>query len=101
MRRDRRKSFRVEWNSPATIYDVEQHLERPCIVSDFSNGGAKISGVRSRTIPDKFMLRFTQGSGLACRVVWRTDDALGVEFTNRVEDDEEDALKKSLQEPTP
>ena len=29
-RRDRRKNFRVEWNLPATIYDADRHLERPC-----------------------------------------------------------------------
>jgi hypothetical protein len=57
MRRDRRKNFRVEWNVPATIYDVGRHLERPCILLDISNGGAKIAGVRAHTIPDEFRLR--------------------------------------------
>jgi hypothetical protein len=47
MRRERRKHFRVEWNSPATIYDGQ--LPRCCIVSNFSNGGAKIVGVKATT----------------------------------------------------
>jgi hypothetical protein len=38
-RLERRKNFRVNWNLPATIYDVERHLERPCILSDPSGGG--------------------------------------------------------------
>jgi hypothetical protein len=72
MRRERRRHFRVEWNSPSTIYDVARHLERPCIESDFSNGGAKITGVRVRTIPGEFKLRITrQSRARTCRVIWR------------------------------
>ena len=41
----------------ATIYDAGRHLERPCILVDISNGGAKIAGVRADTIPDEFRLR--------------------------------------------
>jgi hypothetical protein len=68
MRRERPKSFRVEWHSPATIYDGK--LARPCIVSNFSNGGAKITGVMAATIPDQFALRITShGSRIRkCRV---------------------------------
>jgi hypothetical protein len=81
MRRDRRNNFRVEWRSPATLYDGA--LARPCILSNFSNGGAKITGVRATTIPDEFGLRITPRRRIhTCRVIWRTDDALGVEFTD-------------------
>jgi hypothetical protein len=55
MPHERRKNFWVEWNSPATIYDSERNLARPCILS-FSNGGAQITGVRPSTIPDEFEL---------------------------------------------
>ena len=41
--RERRKSFRVEWNSAAKIYDLDGRFARPCVVSNFSNGGAKIA----------------------------------------------------------
>jgi hypothetical protein len=85
MRQERRRNFRVEWNSPATIYDADRQLARPCILSDFSNTGAKITGVLTSTIPDEFMLRIARGHGRVrnCRVVWRTDDAVGIEFTDR------------------
>lgn len=56
MQRDRRKAFRVEWNLPSTIYDAGRHLECSCIVSDISSGGAKITGVKAKTIPDEFKL---------------------------------------------
>jgi hypothetical protein len=86
MRRERRKSFRVDWNSPATIHDSERHLARPCILSNFSNGGAQITGARASTIPDEFMLQITRDDGRTrkCRVLWRTDDTVGVEFTDRL-----------------
>jgi hypothetical protein len=65
------KETRHEWNSPATIYDVERHVERPCVLVDLSNGGAKIAGVRAHTIPDEFRLR-PLGDRRSCRVLWRT-----------------------------
>ena len=84
MSRDRRKYFRVEWNSAATLYDRQGRRTRPCIVANFSNGGAKIAGIRPDTVPDEFMLRITPHSPpRKCHVVWRTADALGVEFTDR------------------
>ena len=98
MRRERRKSFRVEWHSPATIYDRE--LARPCIVSNFSNGGAKIAGVRAATIPSEFALRITSHDNRIrkCRVLWRSDDTLRVEFTDRVTSAEEPDVKNSARE---
>jgi hypothetical protein len=76
MRREWRKNFRLEWHLPATIYDAGRHLERPCILVDISNGGAKIAGVRAQTIPDEFRLRTPLGDRRSCRVVWRTEDTL-------------------------
>src|ERR1700720_1362821 len=99
MRRERRKSFRVEWHSPATIYQGK--LARPCIVSNFSNGGAKITGVRATTIPDEFALRITSHDSRIrkCRVLWRSDDALRVEFTDSVTNAKVPAVRKSAREP--
>jgi hypothetical protein len=48
--RERGQNFRVEWNSPAKIYDCNGRFARHCIVSNFSNGGAKIAGVEPATI---------------------------------------------------
>ena len=98
MRRERRKHFRVEWNSPATIYDGQ--VPRRCIVSNFSNGGAKIVGVMAMTFPDEFMLRITPGHGRMrkCRVLWRSDDAMRVEFIDRIASAEEADLAYSVRE---
>ena len=100
MRRDRRKNFRVEWNVPATIYDVGRHLERPCILVDTSNGGAKIAGVRAHTIPDEFRLRTPLGDRRSCRVIWRTEDTLGVEFTDHTDGADGSGHRRAAREPT-
>jgi hypothetical protein len=80
--RERRKNFRVEWNSPAKIYDRNARLAWPCIVSNFSNGGAKIVGVEPSKVPDNFILRISpHGRPYDCHVIRRSKDGLGVEFT--------------------
>ena len=99
MRRERRKYVRVEWNSPATIYDGQ--LPRHCIVSNFSNGGAKIVGVKATTIPDEFALRITCHDSRIrrCRVLWRSDDTLRVEFTDSVASAKKAAVRNSVRVP--
>jgi hypothetical protein len=85
--RDRRKTFRIEWNSPAKMYVCDGRFARECIVSNFSNGGAKIVGVEVATVPDEFMLCITPHSRPhRCRVAWRSKDSLGVAFADTVND---------------
>jgi hypothetical protein len=99
MRRERRKSFRVEWHSPATIYDRELALR--CIVSNFSNGGAKITGVAAASIPDEFGLRITSHDSRIrkCRVLWRSHDTLRVEFTDSATSAKKPAVRNSVRVP--
>ena len=100
MRRERRKHFRVEWNSPATIYYLNRRVTRRCIVRNFSNGGAKIVGVKATTIPDEFMLRITPGHGRIrkCRVLWRSDDGMRVQFIDRIASTEEPYVANTVRE---
>jgi hypothetical protein len=80
--RERRKSFRVEWNSAAKIYDRDGRFARLCIVSNFSNGGAKIIGLEPSTVPDEFILRISpRCRAQKCHVTRRSKDGLAVEFT--------------------
>src|SRR5271156_3484951 len=88
--RERRKNFRVEWNSQAKIYDRSGRFARRCVVSNFSNGGAKIAGLDPSTVPDEFLLRISpRGRPQECHVTWRSKDDLGVKFTgNAIEGNE-------------
>ena len=93
--RERRKNFRVEWNSPGKIYDRNGRFERHCIVSDFSDGGAKIVGLEPNTVPDEFILRISpHGHDDRCRVAWRSKDGLGVEFIDGAKGASEPAINR-------
>jgi hypothetical protein len=80
MRRERRKNFRVEWNTTGKIV-VNGRAICSCIIGDLSNGGANISEVVSAEIPDRFELHFPEViAPRLCRVSWRKDTELGVRF---------------------
>jgi hypothetical protein len=81
MRRERRKNFRIEWNSPACLYDRNGRFGRACVVSNLSNGGARIIVAQPETVSDVCVLRITPHSPLRkCHVIWRTEQAIGVQF---------------------
>jgi hypothetical protein len=85
MRRERRKNFRLEWNSPALIcYD---EVTRSCTLADLSNGGARIIVVPAETVPDEFTLRLPRGQGgiQQCRVLWRFGNTIGAAFDQKTD----------------
>jgi hypothetical protein len=85
--RERRKHFRVEWNSPAKIYDRHGQFVGTCIVRNFSNGGAKIVGLEQNASPDEFILRITPHChAQCCHVVRRLSDGVAVKFTASAKD---------------
>jgi hypothetical protein len=80
---ERRKSFRIQWNSEAIMSAYEGDWSAPCILSEFSADGARISGVIVSDAPDHFVLRMARGvKPRNCRVLWRSPEALGVGFTD-------------------
>ena len=83
--RERRKNFRVEWNSSAKIYDLDGRFYGLCIVSNFSNGGAKIISMEPSTVPDEFFLHIAPRiRPQRCKVVRRAKDGLAAIFTDNV-----------------
>lgn len=52
-----------------------------CTVKNLSSQGACLSVASTYLLPDTFDLTFEHGrSRRCCRVVWRTDDKMGVAF---------------------
>jgi hypothetical protein len=52
-----------------------------CTVKDLSNRGACLAVASTYLLPDTFELTFEHGrSRRTCRVVWRTNDKMGVAF---------------------
>jgi hypothetical protein len=57
---------------------------RRCVVSDITNGGARVHLGRPTQLPKTFSLTFDNfRSERICKVIWRTDDTVGVRFINR------------------
>ncbi len=104
MRRERRRTLRVEWNSPATIYEIDGSTRWPCIVSDISNLGAKVTGVNPTSVPDEFMLRITRrGPPRKCRVLWRSQasETIGAVFIDLFPDVGAPDINRVVGEATP
>ncbi len=52
-----------------------------CVARNISEGGACLAIADPRAVPDDFDLIFDSGYGTRhCRVVWRTESRIGVEF---------------------
>jgi PilZ domain len=52
-----------------------------CVVRDISTLGARLEFTTTASLPDRFELAFEQARTLRiCRVAWRTNTQVGVEF---------------------
>lgn len=81
MSRERRESQRQITNFPGSIVGAgAATADQDCVVADISEGGVRLS-VKA-PVPDEFTLVLKDGSNTSrrCRVVWRLDDEVGVEF---------------------
>lgn len=71
------KSGKIVFNDRRSVID--------CMIRDRSQHGAKLQVVTSVGIPDQFDLVVeADHSTHACRVVWRNQKNVGVEFVNGV-----------------
>jgi hypothetical protein len=79
---EHRQQLRVEWSSSGTIDVGNGHPRRDCVVSNLFKCGAKLGGVDIRTAPNEFTLHLVgkADSAYKCRVIWRSEHELGVEF---------------------
>lgn len=51
-----------------------------CVVLDLSEDGARIRPADALTCPDEFLLATKGGGRVACEVIWRRNDLIGVRF---------------------
>jgi PilZ domain len=72
----RRKVNQLAWMSVDDSFAT-----RPCTIVDMSQHGARLKIDDSRFLKPMFRLHFERGmAGKACRVAWRKNDVVGVEF---------------------
>lgn len=82
MRSEQRKSARKRLHYPAGLETGDGSAVHECLVWDISGTGAKITLQMPAELPDQVTLLLSRcGSARRlCRIVWRTDLQIGVEF---------------------
>ncbi len=65
---------------------LDGNVQRPCILSDISDTGARIDVESADELPDSFVLLLS-GNGSPrrnCHIVWRKPNNVGVNFEGRL-----------------
>ena len=74
---ERRYEVRTPHNTPGTIL-LDEHRSAPCIVSDRSATGIRVTLLNTDDVPDTFILTTDDADDtLVCRVAWRKPDQIG------------------------
>jgi hypothetical protein len=81
MKRDQRKTPRRTVHYPAWIRSDGSRFGE-CRLTDASDGGARLIVESPKEVPDQFSLRLSSRgrSERRCRVIWRSDTEVGIEF---------------------
>jgi hypothetical protein len=86
MTADRRNSPRHSLNRDALVCSREGKPIAACHLCDVSADGARLAltAPELAKLPDEFILILAKRAKVhrRCRVVWRTDDEVGVQFNN-------------------
>lgn len=75
--KDRRRARRLSHMQFASFIELEAD-KRDCLVSQVSETGARIEVPNARELPDEFVLHLSCKVPRRCRVMWRTDNAIGI-----------------------
>jgi len=78
-----RKKTRRHFRYTAKILVDRKGPPRACLISDISEGGARLLLETDHELPDRFVLLLTAKGDARrrCRVVWRHETTVGVAFT--------------------
>jgi hypothetical protein len=84
---EKRKTPRHALRYSAWIGTGDNAPLRGCIVSDISEGGARLDVESAVELPDQFQLLLSCRDGIyrQCRAVWRTNNQIGVQFESPAE----------------
>ena len=79
---EKRKNLRRTFTYPAFLDFSDGLPPRPCKLRDASQEGAQLAVADPKSLPDEFILAlsFDGAARRRCRVMWRTDDQVGVQF---------------------
>src|SRR5690348_7934726 len=78
MIREKRGDARRAAGDPAWVTIEGSAIRHGCMVSNVSDGGARIEFPRARRLPDRFFLKVGEaGTPRLCRMVWRQGRQFG------------------------
>ena len=79
---EKRKNFRRSITYPAFIDLGDGSPAIECTLCDASQEGALLAVVEPDSVPDEFILTLSSDGAVRrrCRVAWRTENQIGVEF---------------------
>jgi hypothetical protein len=82
---EKRKNLRRTVSYPAWIHLSKDAPPQECALCDASEKGAQLAVSAPEKVPENFILALSaDGSATRyCRVVWRTESQVGVEFVER------------------
>ncbi len=86
---EKRKNLRRSITYPAFIDLGDNVPARECTLCDASQEGAQIQVTEPNSLPNEFILALSSDGAARrrCRVVWRTETQIGVEFLKDVKKD--------------
>jgi hypothetical protein len=89
VRSEKRKSRRKPFERHAWIELAGGSSLIQCELGNLSDTGAKLLFRASRELPDQFVLRLAKDGRVArkCRIAWKTQHEIGVEFIARLVSD--------------
>jgi hypothetical protein len=103
--RELRRAKRTRRRNAAWIGLGNGGTRIPCVLWDISESGARLAAPRCKGLPGAFNLLLTKDGSARrrCRVVWRNDRQLGVEFVAAAapDDDEDNLPRPATGERTP
>ena len=75
---ERRKEPRTHLSDVIGRILIDEHRTVPCIISDRSIGGVRVTLPSTEDVPDAFVLTFDgTGEMMVCRAAWRKSDQIG------------------------
>src|ERR1700755_1134481 len=86
-KQEQRRAKRVPKRQGAWIAPGANGIRVPCTIWDISEGGARLAAPRPKVLPTHFILLLSH-DGTArrfCRIVWRSETQIGVQFVEEHE----------------
>jgi len=79
---DQRQSRRQRVDCPAWVDALDGSSVRRCVLSDFSEAGARLTIKSPDLLPNEFSLILASDGSVRrrCRVIWRSDSQVGLRY---------------------